>query len=36
MKTQNAYGRSEVSLELVAANVGGGIEVMAEICQSRM
>ena len=34
MKTGKAQGRSEVSLELIAANGGVEILVMAEICQS--
>ena len=34
MKTRKAPGPSEVSLELIAASRGIGIQVMAEICQS--
>ena len=34
MKTGKGHGPSEVSLELVAASGGIGIQVMAEICQS--
>ena len=34
MKTGNAPGASDVSLELIAASGGVGIQVMAEICQS--
>ena len=33
MKTGKAPGPSEVSLELIAASGGVGIQVMAEICQ---
>ena len=33
MKTGKAHGPSEVSLELIAASGGVGIQVMAEICQ---
>ena len=33
MKTGKASGPSEVSLELVAASGGVGIQVMAEICR---
>ena len=33
MKTGKAPGPSEVSLELIAASRGVGIQVMAEICQ---
>ena len=33
IKTGKAPGRSEVSLELIAASRGVGIQVMAEICQ---
>ena len=33
MKTRKAPGPSEVSLELIAASRGVGIQVMAEICQ---
>ena len=33
MKTLKAPGTSEVSLELIAASRGVGIQVMAEICQ---
>ena len=33
MKTGKAYGPSEVSLELITASGGVGIQVMAEICQ---
>ena len=33
MKSEKAPGASEVSLELIAAGRGVGIEVMAEICQ---
>ena len=33
MKTGKAHGLSEVSLELIAANWGVGIQMMAEICQ---
>ena len=33
MKTVNVPGPSEVSLELIAAGGGVGIQVMAEICQ---
>ena len=33
MKTGNAPGPSEVSLELIAASGGEGIRVMIEICQ---
>ena len=34
MKTGKAPGHSQVSLELTAANMEVGIQVMAEICQS--
>ena len=34
MKTRKAPGPSEVSLELIAASEGLGIQVMAEICHS--
>ena len=34
MKTGKAHGPSEVSLELIAASGGIGIQVTAEICQS--
>ena len=34
IKTGKAPGPSEVSLELIAASRGIGIQVMAEICQS--
>ena len=34
MKTGRAPGPSEVSLELIAASGGVGIQVMAEICQN--
>ena len=34
MKTGEAPGPSEVSLELIASSEGVGIKVMAEICQS--
>ena len=33
VKTGNASGASEVSLELIAASVGVGIYVLSEICQ---
>ena len=33
MKTEKSPGPSEVSLELIAASGGVGIQVMAEICQ---
>ena len=33
MKTGKALGPSEVSLELIAASWGVGIQVIAEICQ---
>ena len=33
MKTGRALGLSEVSLELIAASGGVGIQMMAEICQ---
>ena len=33
MKTGKAPGPSEVSLELIAASGGVGIQVMADICQ---
>ena len=33
MKTRISPGHSEVSLELIAASRGVGIQVMAEICQ---
>ena len=33
MKAGKALGPSEVSLELIAASGGVGIQVMAEICQ---
>ena len=33
MKTGKIHGPSEVSLELIAASGGVGIQVMAEICQ---
>ena len=33
MKTGKAFGPSEISLELIAASGGVGIQVMAEICQ---
>ena len=33
MKTRKALGPSEVSLELIAASGGEGIQVMAEICK---
>ena len=36
MKTRKAPGPSEVSLELIAASGGVGIEVMAEICQETL
>ena len=35
MKTGKAPGPSEVSLELIAAGEGVGIQVMDKICQSR-
>ena len=34
MKTGKAPGPSDLSLELIAASGGGGIQVMAEICLS--
>ena len=34
MKTGKAHGPSEMSLELIAASMGVGIQVVAEICQS--
>ena len=34
MKSRKAPGPSEVSLELIAASGGVGIEIMAELCQS--
>ena len=34
IKTRNVPGPSDVSLELIAASGGVGIQVMAEICQS--
>ena len=34
MKTRKAPGPSEVSLELIAASDGVGIQVMDEICKS--
>ena len=36
MKTVRASGQSEVSLELIDASRGEGIQEMAEICQSLM
>ena len=33
MKTEKSPGPSEVSQELIAANRGVGIQVMAKICQ---
>ena len=33
IKTEKGPGPSEVSLELIAASGGAGIQVMAEICQ---
>ena len=33
METGKALGPSEISLELIAASGGVGIQVMAEICQ---
>ena len=33
MKTGQALGSSEASMELIAASGGVGIQVMAEICQ---
>ena len=33
MKTGKSPGPSDVSLELIAASAGAGIQVMAEICQ---
>ena len=34
MKTDKALGPADVSLELIAASGGVGIQVMTEICQS--
>ena len=36
MKTGKAPGTSEVSLELIAASGGVGIQLMAEICQNAL
>ena len=36
MKTGIAHGPSEVSLELIAASGGVGIQVMAEICMKAL
>ena len=33
MKTGKAHGPSEISLQLIAASGGVGIQVIAEICQ---